>query len=234
MSRAQLSRLGDYELVNKNQDIRGWEVKDLTGKVLGTVADMIVDTDKERVTAILLDNRVEYSVYDIEIADHVILLAEGSLPIAAPLDSDNDNEMAAAPSRSTQEELRLPVVEEKLRIGKREVDQGGVRVVRRIAGRPVQEDVRLREEFVDVQRRPVDKPLGPAAAVQMRDFELEVAANAEVPVVAKEARVVEEVVVKKEATERREKVREVVRRKDVEVQPLETDPKNRTRPNAPF
>lgn len=231
MSRAKLSKLKDYELVNKDQDIRGWKVKDVGGSVLGTVDDMIVDTDKECVTAVLLDNQAEYSIYDVELADHVVLLAEGSLPTAVPLDGESD--VVAAPSRNTLEELRLPVVQEQLRVGKREVEQGGVRVVRRIAGRPIEEKVRLREEFVDVKRRPVDQPLGPAAAVQMRDFDLEVTANAEVPVVAKEARVVEEVVVTKAATERRETVRETVRRKDVDVQPLEPDPK-RNRPNAPF
>lgn len=228
MSRAQLSRLQDYELVNKEQDIRGWKVKDAAGNVLCAVDDMIVDTDKERITAVLMDNQAEYSVYDLAIGDHVILLAAGCQPIAAPLDMP-----AAPPSTRKQEELRLPVVEEQLRVGKREVEQGGVRVVRRIAGRPVQEQVRLREEFVDVKRRPVDQPLGPAAALAMKDFDVEVAANAEVPVVAKEARVVEEVVLKKAAAERRETVRDVVRRTDVDVQPLEPD-KRRPRPGAPL
>lgn len=228
MSRAQLSRLQDYELVNKEQDIRGWKVKDAAGNVLCAVDDMIVDTDKELITAVLMDNQAEYSVHDLAIGDHVILLAAGCQPIAAPLDI-----ATAPPSTRKQEELRLPVVEEQLRVGKREVEQGGVRVVRRIAGRPVQEQVRLREEFVDVKRRPVDQPLGPAAALAMKDFDVEVAANAEVPVVAKEARVVEEVVVKKAAAEHRETVRDVVRRTDVDVQPLEPD-KRRSRPGAPL
>jgi stress response protein YsnF len=44
--------------------------------------------------------------------------------------------------------------------------------------------------------------------------------TAEVPVVAKEARVVEEVVIGKEATERTETVRDTVRRTDVDVDEL--------------
>ncbi len=42
----------------------------------------------------------------------------------------------------------IPVVEEDLVVGKREVDRGGVRVYRRIVEEPVSADVTLREEHV--------------------------------------------------------------------------------------
>jgi uncharacterized protein (TIGR02271 family) len=108
----------------------------------------------------------------------------------------------------------LPVVEEQLRIGKRAVSSGGVRIYTRVTERPVEEEVRLREERVHVERRPVDRPAG-AEAFRERSFEVE--ETREEPVVAKEARIIEEVVVTKEVQDRTAKVRDTVRRTDVEV-----------------
>ena len=55
-------------------------------------------------------------------------------------------------------EMTIPVVEEDISIGKREVERGHVRIYSRVTERPVEESVRLREEKVTVERRPVDRP----------------------------------------------------------------------------
>jgi uncharacterized protein (TIGR02271 family) len=121
-------------------------------------------------------------------------------------------------------EARVPVVEEELKIGKREVERGGVRVQTSIEERPVEEKVNLREEHVRVERRPVDRPATQADINQAQHGRtVEVREHSEQPVVQKEARVVEEVVVGKEATQRTETVRETVRKTDVEVE--QVDPK---------
>ena len=52
-----------------------------------------------------------------------------------------------------QEEV-IPVYEEQLRVGKREVGRGSVRVRSYVVEQPVEEQVRLREERVDIERRP--------------------------------------------------------------------------------
>jgi uncharacterized protein (TIGR02271 family) len=114
-------------------------------------------------------------------------------------------------------EARIPVVEEELQVGKREVERGGVRVESRVEERPVEENVTLKEEHVRVERRPVDRPVGDAEEL-FREGTVEVTERAEVPVVAKEARVVEEVVVNKEVGERTETVHDTVRRTDVNVE----------------
>ena len=57
-----------------------------------------------------------------------------------------------------QGEEVIPVVEEKLVVGKREVDRGGVRVRSYVTETPVHEQIRLREERVQVERRSVDRP----------------------------------------------------------------------------
>jgi uncharacterized protein (TIGR02271 family) len=112
----------------------------------------------------------------------------------------------------------IPVVEERLRVGKRETAHGRVRVRSYVVETPVQEQVRLREERVQVERRPVDRPVGAADDALFRERTIEATESAEEAVVSKEARVVEEVVVRKEAEERTETVEDTVRRTEVEVE----------------
>src|SRR5262249_25164843 len=114
----------------------------------------------------------------------------------------------------------IPVVEEQLRVGKREVSRGSVRVRSHSVEEPVQEEVRLRKERVNVERRPVDAPArsvvegSPEDPFQERT--LEVSETEEQAVVGKEARITEEVVVGKSTGERTERIDETVRRTKVE------------------
>ncbi|HZH91760.1 MAG TPA: YsnF/AvaK domain-containing protein [Pyrinomonadaceae bacterium] len=119
-------------------------------------------------------------------------------------------------------ETTIPVVEEELEVGKREVERGGVRVESRVEEKPVTAEVQLREERVHVERRPVDRPVTDADNA-FREGTLEITERAEVPVVAKTAHVVEEVVVNKQVEEHTETVRDTVRRTDVDVQDVTTD-----------
>lgn len=112
----------------------------------------------------------------------------------------------------------IPVVEEQLQVGKRQVQQaGGVRIHTRVTQKPVEAKVTLREEHVDVQRRPADRPLTDADKA-FRERNIEVTETREQPVVSKEARVVEEVVVGKNVQQRTETVRDQVRKTDVQVE----------------
>jgi len=124
-------------------------------------------------------------------------------------------------------ETTIPVVEEELRVGKREVERGGVRVESRVEEKPVVEEVQLREERVHVERRPVDRPVTDTDKA-FREGTLEVTERAEEAVVSKTARVVEEVVVGKQVEEHTETVRDTVRRTDVDVQEVNTKDSTRT------
>ncbi len=114
----------------------------------------------------------------------------------------------------------IPVIEEQLQVGKREVQRGGVRIYRHVTETPVEESVQLREERVTVERRPVDEPATAADIEAFKEGTIEIRERAEEPVVAKTARVVEEIDVGKEVTERTETVSDTVRRTDVEVEQL--------------
>lgn len=120
----------------------------------------------------------------------------------------------------------IPVIEEELEVGKREVETGSVRVRSRIIERPVEETLRLREEHVNVERTPVDRPATEADFQNFKEGETEITENAEVPVVNKEARVVEEVKLNKETKDRERVIRENVRKTDVDVKEThkDTDP----------
>jgi uncharacterized protein (TIGR02271 family) len=115
------------------------------------------------------------------------------------------------------DEASIPLVEERLRVGKRETGHGRVRIRSYVVETPVQEQVTLREEHVQVERRPVDRAVsGTEAGFQERV--VEATERAEEAVVSKEARVTEEVSLKKTAEERTETVRDTVRRTEVEVE----------------
>jgi uncharacterized protein (TIGR02271 family) len=121
-------------------------------------------------------------------------------------------------------EQSIPIVEEELQVGKRQVEKsGGVRLRAHVTETPVEETVNLREEHVHVERRPVDRPVSSADIDAMQDKTLEFTETREEPVVNKQARVVEEVVVRKDVDTRQEKVHDTVRRTDVEVEKLGSD-----------
>jgi stress response protein YsnF len=119
----------------------------------------------------------------------------------------------------------IPVIRENVEIGKQEVETGGIRLRSRIVERPVEETVNLREETVNVERTPVNRP---ATEADIREDALEVHERAEVPVVNKEARVVEEISLNKEVEEREETIRDTVRETEVDVDKLDQNNRSST------
>jgi uncharacterized protein (TIGR02271 family) len=121
-------------------------------------------------------------------------------------------------ARDLPAEPAIPVVDEEIKVGKRSVQRGGVRVYSQVIDRPVEEQVILRDEHVRVERRPVDRPITEAELSGLRDQSFEVTESVEEPVIEKHARVTEEVVLGKETTEKTQTVRDTVRRTDVKVE----------------
>jgi uncharacterized protein (TIGR02271 family) len=117
-----------------------------------------------------------------------------------------------------KESRKMPVIEENLEVGKKVVETGGVRLHSRIIEKPVEETIRLREEHVNVERRKVDREATDADFNNFKDETIEVREHGEVPVVNKNAKVVEEVSVNKTVDQREETIRDNVRRKEVDVE----------------
>ena len=141
-------------------------------------------------------------------------------PASATTTTAGTTETGMAPAAGTAARSgaddTLRVVEERLRVGKREVARGAVRVRSYVVERPVEEQVHLHEERVTLERRPVDRPAVPGD-IETGARTLEAVGRAEEAVVAKEARVVEEIGIRKEASDRVETVRDSVRKTEVEV-----------------
>ena len=114
----------------------------------------------------------------------------------------------------------IPVVQEQLKIGKREVQRGGVRVYSRVVETPVNESIGLREEHVNVERHAVDQPISGADATAFKEQSIEMRETAEEAVVEKSARVVEEVTINKEVSQREQQINDTVRHTEVEVEQL--------------
>jgi uncharacterized protein (TIGR02271 family) len=132
--------------------------------------------------------------------------------------SSQQSETSRASGNVVQEE-HIPIVEEQLVVGKREVNRGGARVRTYVKEMPVHEQVSLREEHVSIERRPVNETLksGDLTGDMLQERTVEMTEMAEEAVVAKEARVREELVIKKTAEQRTEDVEDTVRRTEVEV-----------------
>ena len=144
-----------------------------------------------------------------------------SAPFFSDTEIEKDRQLYAQRQQPTgQEATRIPVIEEELRVGKREVQRGGVRVYQRVREQPVHEQVELREEHVNVQRQPADRPATEADLAAFKEGTVELRESAEEAVVGKTARVVEEVEISKEATQRTEEISDTVRRTEVEVEQL--------------
>jgi uncharacterized protein (TIGR02271 family) len=125
----------------------------------------------------------------------------------------------------------IPIVEEELQVGKREVSRGRVRIHTRVVERPVQVEVMLREEHVEVERLPASDTARAGAVTgddAFRERTIEMEERGEEPVVAKAPRVTEEVVVRKGEDRRPAEVSETVRRTEVEVEDERRDSKTGT------
>lgn len=114
----------------------------------------------------------------------------------------------------------IPIVEEELQVGKRQVQRGGVRVYSHVVETPVEEEIRLREEHVRIERNAVNRPASEADFEAFQEGAVELTETAEEPVIAKQARVVEEVKIGKDVSERTETVKDKLRRTEVEVEEL--------------
>ena len=141
--------------------------------------------------------------------------APGTMERTAGLSSEQSSS-GIAPS----DEVRIPIAREELRVGKREVTQGAVRVRAYVVERPVEEHVALRHETVSVERRPVSSPEsavgGDADAFQEKT--VDVVETDEEAVVSKTPQITEEVVIRKDVEQETRTVSDSVRETKVDVE----------------
>ena len=123
-------------------------------------------------------------------------------------------------STTAAEGTAIPIVEEELVVGKRAVDRGGVRIYSHVVETPIDTDINLREERINIERRAVNRPATAADFTAGTGSVIELTATGEEAVVGKTSRVVEEVLVGKQASERTEAIHDSVRRTEVDVEEI--------------
>ncbi len=206
-----LADLNDWQLENSDQDLRGRPLMTHSGETIGTVRRMLVDCDQQRVSALVLDDGRAVAVEDIEIRDGNAYIDEArDLPKGAMIPDQREDEQV------------VPIVEEELVVGKRAVERGSIRVNTRVVDTPVHDQVRLREEHVEVERRPANEQVENPDRL-FADKSFEVSATSEEAVIGKKAHVTEEVVVRKDVGERVEQIDDTVRRTEVDVDRVDGD-----------
>ncbi len=237
----------DYDVVNDNQDCIGWSVADQSGNDFGKVTEMLVNTETEMVDSVIVDGRKRIPASDIALRDGRVVVRgvlheeeykqtqstttemnSASESYGAMQSAAGAKHVAGVTRAANENEVVLPIIEEQLAVGKRTVEKGAAQVRTSVAEVPVQESVTLREENVTVERRPVDRAVENAPGA-FKEGTIEVTEMAEVPIVSKEAHVVEEVVVGKNVTEHQETVSDTVKRTEVDVDEVSrTDNVNQT------
>lgn len=138
-------------------------------------------------------------------------------------------------SREVSDDTMVPIVQEEMTVGKRQVQRGGVRVYSHLVETPVEEKILLREEHVHVDRQRVDRPATEADFQAFQEGTMELSDTAEEAVVSKKARVVEEIVVGKQSSETMQTIRDTVRHTEVETEQLAgTQPRSAAPPDTEF
>jgi uncharacterized protein (TIGR02271 family) len=117
---------------------------------------------------------------------------------------------------AAEDELRIPVMEEELSATVREQEAGAVRIEKRVVEEDRVLEVPVTDEQIRVERRIVDRPVG-ADTQAFEEIVIDVPVTTEEVELQKQARVAEEIVVSKEATQRTERVSDTVRREEVYV-----------------
>jgi uncharacterized protein (TIGR02271 family) len=129
--------------------------------------------------------------------------------------------MAAGGTVAGEEVIRL--AEEQVNVGKRLVQEGTTRIRRFMTEMPVEAQVTLHEEHVQVLRRAITDP-NYVRDIDWTDKTIEVTETAEEPVITKSAHIAEEVVIRREGTDHVQTLRDKVRRQQIEVERVGGEP----------
>ena len=124
----------------------------------------------------------------------------------------------AMASTGRGDEEVVQVVEERLSVGKRAVSRGKVRLHSYVVEKEVSENVSLRDETVSIDRHAVDRPVAALGADAFKERTIEMEEIDEEAVVAKTARVVEEIGIRKDVFDRTETIRDTVRSTKVDIE----------------
>jgi len=165
-----------------------------------------------------LDEATEREIYDYY---HISGSREGAREELASedrprFDTGLEHE-PSAPRPEGTEEARIQLSEEEVKIGKRQVEAGGVRLRKIIRTEVVNRPVELQREEVVIERVPASEAQ-PASGASFSEQDVFIPLRREEAVIQKESRVTEEVRARKRTDVERQQVSESVRKEDIQVE----------------
>jgi stress response protein YsnF len=200
-----------------NGDIR--ILKGDKNKLMSTLAEQGFDEDDAREYADAADEGKTLLLASVSEDE-----ADKAESIMDSFESGDDEEEGSEKSSAGS----VPVVEEELSVAKSKAANGGVRVTSSTTETPVEETVTLKEETVKATRKDADRVLDEdEAGGAFEEKTVEMMGTKEEAEVKKEARVVGEVEIEKEAKERQKTVKDTVRKTDAEVEEVGTGSKKK-------
>jgi|GEM_PF-286053 len=131
-------------------------------------------------------------------------------------------QMDATPRRETTsstraEERTLNLKEEQVKVGKRQVEAGGVRLHKIVRTETINQPVELEREEIVIERVPVNESRAASGDTRFEEEDIFIPLRREEAVIEKEARVREEVRVGKKTEVEQQQVTAQVRKEDLEV-----------------
>jgi uncharacterized protein (TIGR02271 family) len=174
----------------------------------------IASSDADQVFLNISKDAALNSGWDVQPADLEMATAD----IATGTDVYATDDRITGTRVATDDEIRIPLVEEELTATVRSQEAGAVRVEKDVIAEERTLEVPVTEERLRVERRVVDRPATAADTANFEETVIEVPLRTEAVDVVKEARVTEEVVLSKEAVQRTEQVTDTVRKEQVRIE----------------
>ncbi|HYJ63005.1 MAG TPA: PRC-barrel domain-containing protein [Parafilimonas sp.] len=234
---SKLVELGNsgYEIVPDEPDIRNWRVTNRDGKLLGVIDELLVDRQL---------NKVRYIVLNLQGKPLNLLSRKVLIPIGiAQLDRIDD--IVILPAITLEHLATLPTYkkgklsfETERKIRNIFAPSNAVEYDDTVTDDAFYDDDYFNDRnFYDSRKKKLsrdnvvlnDNDVRSANNEEtgkfapFREGAMEITEQSEIPVVKKEARVVEEVSVNKDVTERDEKVKDSVRNTEINVEPLDNN-----------
>jgi uncharacterized protein (TIGR02271 family) len=132
--------------------------------------------------------------------------------------SPDSAESCATKDTENQEEANLTLKEEEVKVGKRRVEYGGIRLKRIVRTEQVKQPVDLDREEIVIERTPVAAATMSASNARFSDEDIYIPLRREEPIVEKSVRETEQIRVGKRHETDHEEISETRRREDVELE----------------
>lgn len=191
---------------------------------LGTLEDTILSADGQQVAYLVVRdqngrNRLVPAERIVTVQQNVVRVSLSSADITARAGSLSAESLLNLERGGS---LLVPVVEERLVVGKREVSGGEVRIIKRVDTTTEQQTINVLREDIRVERVQINQPLTAGQIPQNRteDGVLIVPILREVLVVQKQLMLVEEVHISKRQVQAEETISETLRHERVEIEDL--------------